>query len=130
MAGLENVDEMFDLRMSEGAKPLFEKVKTFIKEEVEPITLEFHRLGENREDRWSWAPGQLELLDGVKAKAKAMDLWNFFLPDSETARILVPAELRSQAAQITLAISDEPVGGSPTGAPTGDVLAAGAMSEL
>ena len=52
------------------------------------------------------------------------------LPDSETTRILVPAELRSQAAQITLAISDEPVGGSPTGAPTGDVLAAGAMSEL
>ena len=37
---------------------------------------------------------------------------------------------RSQAAQITLAISDEPVGGSPAGAPTGDVLAAGAMSEL
>ncbi|WP_138924229.1 anti-sigma factor [Sulfitobacter sp. BSw21498] len=52
------------------------------------------------------------------------------LPDSETTRILVPAELRSRAAQITLAISDEPIGGSPTGAPTGAVLAAGAMSEL
>ena len=44
MAGLENVDEMFDLRMSESAKPLFEKVKAFIKDEVEPITLEFHQL--------------------------------------------------------------------------------------
>lgn len=52
------------------------------------------------------------------------------LPDTETVRILVPAALRSQAAQITLAISDEPIGGSPTGAPTGDVLAAGAMTEL
>lgn len=52
------------------------------------------------------------------------------LPDSETTRIPVPAELRSRAAQITLAISDEPIGGSPTGAPTGAVLAAGAMSEL
>ena len=58
MAGLENRDEMFDLRMSEGAKSLFEKVKAFIKEEVEPITLEFHQLGERRTDRWSWAPGQ------------------------------------------------------------------------
>ena len=71
MAGLETVDEMFDLRMSEEAKPLFEKVKAFIKDEVKPITAEFFRLGENREERWSWAPGQLELLDGVKAKAKA-----------------------------------------------------------
>ena len=86
MPGLENTDEMFDLRMSEGAKPLFEKVKAFIREEVEPITLEFFQLGEDREDRWSWAPGQLELLDGVKAKAKANDLWNFFLPDDETGQ--------------------------------------------
>ena len=51
MAGLETVDEMFDLRMSEGAKPLYEKVKAFIKNEVEPITLPFHQLGENRADR-------------------------------------------------------------------------------
>jgi acyl-CoA dehydrogenase len=84
MAGLETTDEMFDLRMSDGAKKLLEKVKAFIKQEVEPITLEFFQLGENREDRWSWAPGQLELLDGVKAKAKANGLWNFFLPDAET----------------------------------------------
>ncbi len=100
MAGLENVDEMFDLRMSEGAKPLFEKVKTFIKEEVEPITLEFHQLGENREDRWSWAPGQLELLDGVKAKAKAMDLWNFFLPDDETGQGLSNLDYAYIAAEL------------------------------
>jgi len=86
MAGLETVDAMFDLRMSEGAKPLFEKVKTFIKDEVQPITAEFFRLGEDREERWSWAPGQLELLDGVKAKAKAQGLWNFFLPDDATGQ--------------------------------------------
>ena len=84
MPGLETTDEMFDLRMSEGAKPLFEKVKAFIKDEVVPITQEFYRLGEGRENPWSYAPGQLELLDGVKAKAKANGLWNFFLPDAET----------------------------------------------
>ncbi len=86
MAGLETTEEMFDLRMSKDAKPLYEKVKAFIKEEVEPITLEFHQLGVNRTERWSWAPGQLELLDSVKAKAKANDLWNFFLPDDETGK--------------------------------------------
>ena len=74
----------FDLRMSDGVRPLFEAVKAFIRDEVDPITEEFYRLGENRADRWSWAPGQLELLDSVKAKARAQGLWNFFLPDSET----------------------------------------------
>lgn len=66
---------------------------------------------------WAILPGQAPISLGV-------------LPDGETARILVPEALRSQAAQITLAISDEPIGGSPTGAPTGDVVAAGAMTEL
>ncbi|MFP6628122.1 MAG: acyl-CoA dehydrogenase family protein [Myxococcota bacterium] len=91
---------MFDLRMSEGAKPLFEKVKAFIREEVEPITLEFHQLGEGREDRWSWAPGQLELLDSVKAKAKANDLWNFFLPDDETGQGLKNIDYAYLAAEL------------------------------
>ncbi len=32
MPGLETTEEMFELRMSKGAKQLFEKVKDFIKE--------------------------------------------------------------------------------------------------
>ena len=44
---------------------------------------EYFALGENRENRWDYAPGQLELLDGAKAKAREAGLWNFFLPDSE-----------------------------------------------
>jgi acyl-CoA dehydrogenase len=100
MPGLETTDEMFDLRMSEGARPLFEKVRSFIREEVEPITLEFFQLGEGRADRWSWAPGQLELLDGVKAKAKANDLWNFFLPDDETGQGLANLDYAYIAAEL------------------------------
>ncbi len=83
MPGLVTTDEMFDLRMSAGAKPLLEKVKAFVKQEVEPMTGEFFRLGAGRAERWAWAPGQLELLDGLKAKAKANGLWNFFLPDAD-----------------------------------------------
>ncbi len=74
----------FDLRMSAAVEPLYEAVKAFIRDEVDPITEEFHRMGENREDRWSWAPGQLELLEGAKNKAREQGLWNFFLPDAET----------------------------------------------
>ena len=76
--------ELYDLAMSESARPLLERVTAFIRDEVEPITEEYFRLGADREDRWSYAPGQLELLDGVKAKAKANGLWNFFLPNAET----------------------------------------------
>ncbi len=78
--------ELLNLAMSESARPLLDQVKAFIAEEVEPITAEFFALGADRADRWSFAPGQLELLDGVKAKAKANGLWNFFLPDAETGR--------------------------------------------
>ena len=74
----------FDLRMSERARPLYEAVKAFIRDEVDPITDEFYRLGEDRADRWSWAPGQLELLETAKVTARAQGLWNFFLPNAET----------------------------------------------
>ncbi len=82
--GFNPTDELNDLRMSEKAMPLYEHVKRFIKETVEPMSVEFHKLGEGRKDRWSYVPGQLELLDGAKSKAKKEGLWNFFLPDAHT----------------------------------------------
>jgi acyl-CoA dehydrogenase len=82
-AALENPD-LFDLTMSEEAQPLLDAVKKHIQENVQPITEEFYKLGEGRADRWSWAPGQLELLDTAKQKAKDSGLWNFFLPDADT----------------------------------------------
>ena len=78
--------ELNNLAMSKSAQPLMEAVKRHIAENVEPITEQFFRLGENRTDRWSWAPGQLELLETAKDKAKASGLWNFFLPESEIGR--------------------------------------------
>ncbi|MFP5577399.1 MAG: acyl-CoA dehydrogenase family protein [Acidimicrobiia bacterium] len=79
----EEPAELFDLRMSEEAKPLFARVVQFLEEVVAPMQEEYFRLGENRENRWAHAPGQLELLDGAKAQARQAGLWNFFLPDSE-----------------------------------------------
>ena len=68
---LNPMDELNDLRMSEKAMPLLEHVKRFIKETVQPMSEEFHRLGENKTDIWSYAPGQLEVLEVAKDKAKA-----------------------------------------------------------
>jgi acyl-CoA dehydrogenase len=77
-------DDAMNLSMSEHAVPLYEAVKTFIANEVDPITEEYYRLGEGRAEHWGYGEGQLELLEGVKAKAKANGLWNFFLPNAET----------------------------------------------
>ena len=84
MAGLESTPDMYDLRMSERVRPLYDSVKKFIYTEVEPITAEFFRLGQGRADHWGYGDGQLELLESVKDKAKEQGLWNFFLPDAET----------------------------------------------
>src|ERR1700748_318356 len=64
-------DDALNLSMSEHAVPLYEAVKAFIKNEIDPITEEYYRLGEGRPEKWGYGAGQLELLDSVKAKAKA-----------------------------------------------------------
>jgi acyl-CoA dehydrogenase len=60
---------------------------------------QFYKLGEGRKDRWSWAPGQLELLDKAKAKAKKQGLWNF-LPDAETGEGLKNLDYAYIAAEL------------------------------
>ena len=77
-------DDAMNLAMSAKAVPLFEAVKTFIKNEIDPITAEYFRLGDGRSNRWQYGEGQLELLNSVKAKAKKAGLWTFFLPNAET----------------------------------------------
>ncbi|MDZ4318785.1 MAG: acyl-CoA dehydrogenase family protein, partial [Phenylobacterium sp.] len=77
-------DALNDLRISDKAVPLLNHVKRFIEEVVQPMSVEFHRLGEGKTDIWSYAPGQLEVLEAAKDKAKAEGLWNFFLPNAET----------------------------------------------
>jgi len=83
---LSPTDALNDLRMSEKSMPLYEHVKRFIAETVDPMSVKYAALGEGRTgaDRWTYAPGQLELLQAAKDQAKKEGLWNFFLPDAET----------------------------------------------
>jgi acyl-CoA dehydrogenase len=92
--------ELNNLGMSKEARPLFDAVKKHIAENVAPIAEEFQRLGEGRAERWSWAPGQLELLQTAKDKAKASGLWNFFLPTSEIGRGLTNLDYAYIAAEL------------------------------
>ena len=76
--------EMYNLSLSAKGRPLLERVKTFLANEVLPMEEKYFALEEQKTDPWSFAPGQLDLLDGVKANAKSDGLWNFFLPNAET----------------------------------------------
>lgn len=77
---------------------------------------------------------------GEVAEGRAQELWLIagedapvslgLLSETGETRIAVPEALRPLFAGALLAVSDEPPGGSPTGAPTGDVLAIGPVSEI
>ncbi|MEQ3671601.1 acyl-CoA dehydrogenase family protein [Pseudophaeobacter sp.] len=89
-----------NLEMSEKAKPLYDAVIKHIRENVDPMTAEYHRLGEGRENRWSYAPGQLELMEAAKQKARDAGLWNFFLPNAETGEGLSNLDYAYIAAEL------------------------------
>jgi acyl-CoA dehydrogenase len=93
-------DELNDLRMSDQVRPLYDHVLKFIKETVDPMASEFARLGRDKADRWSFAPGQLEVLQKAKDKAKSEGLWNFFLPDAETGEGLKNLDYAYIAAEL------------------------------
>ena len=99
---LHPTDDLNDLRMSEKALPLYEHVKRFIAETVDPMSVKYEALAEGRTgaDRWQYAPGQLDLLNGAKDQAKKEGLWNFFLPDAETGEGLSNLDYAYIAAEL------------------------------
>jgi anti-sigma-K factor RskA len=71
-----------------------------------------------------------------QAQAKSLELWLIegdnparslgILPQTGEGEIVIPQELRSKLSEgVTLAVSIEPFGGSPTGTATGPVVAVG-----
>jgi len=81
----------------------------------------------------------LDTMVGAPAEGRVFELWLIadgapapvslgVLPQTGTDGLTVPEVLRSAMLGGTLAISDEPPGGSPTGAPTGDIVAVGLLT--
>ncbi len=61
---------------------LLQRVKDMIRDEIMPLEEEYHaEIGKG--DRWQYTERQAEILEGLKAKAKAAGLWNFWLTDSD-----------------------------------------------
>ena len=72
-----------DLGMSDRVRPLIEKVSAMVRDEIAPLDDEFHNEVGKAGDRFVHTARQLEILDGLKAKARERGLWNFWLTDSE-----------------------------------------------
>jgi acyl-CoA dehydrogenase len=63
-------------------RALLDRVAEMVREEIMPLEAEYHaEIG--KDDRWSYTARQAEILEGLKAKAKAAGLWNFWLTDSD-----------------------------------------------
>lgn len=81
----------------------------------------------------------LERLAGEAAPGRSLELWLIagdeapvslgVLPEEASAVFAVAPDVQEALSGGVLAVSDEPEGGSPTGAPTGDVLATGAITD-
>lgn len=72
--------ELFDLKISDKFVPILEQIKAFIRDEIDPLEEEFH-CSPNKDDIWTLSSRQTEIIDGLKSKAQAANLWNFFLPN-------------------------------------------------
>ncbi len=74
-----------DLGVSKRVEALVAKVRDMVETEIAPLDAEFHaEVGAHPSgDRFQHTDRQIEILDGLKAKAKERGLWNFWLTDSD-----------------------------------------------
>ena len=88
-----------DLGISDNVRPLLEEVRNFIDNEIMPLEGEF--LAEIEVgDRWQYTDRQTEIREGLKAKAKAKGLWNFFLTDGDAGSGLNTVEYAHLAEEM------------------------------
>ncbi|MFD1340929.1 acyl-CoA dehydrogenase family protein [Litorisediminicola beolgyonensis] len=83
-----------DLGMTERVRPLIDAVRRMVSDEIAPLDREFHaEVGRHPSgDRFRHTDRQLEILDGLKAKARERGLWNFWLTDSDRGYGLTTVE--------------------------------------
>lgn len=71
-----------NLGMRSENRALLDRVAAMIRDEIMPLEAEYHaEIGKG--DRWQYTDRQAEILEGLKAEAKAQGLWNFWLTDSD-----------------------------------------------
>ena len=81
-----------DLGMTPKVKPLVEKVRTMVREEIMPLEAEYEAEIGKSGNRWTYTKRQEEIREGLKAKARERGLWNFWLTASKQGYGLTTVE--------------------------------------
>jgi len=71
-----------DFGIREENRKLLDRVAAMVRDEITPLAEEYEREVATG-DRWQFTARQTEILETLKARAKAEGLWNFFLTDSD-----------------------------------------------
>ncbi|THD75615.1 acyl-CoA dehydrogenase [Thalassobius vesicularis] len=95
-----------DFGIREENRKLLDRVAAMVRDEIAPLAEEYEKEVATG-DRWQFTARQTEILETLKAKAKAEGLWNFFLTDSDKGFGLTTVEYAYFA---------EEMGKSPLGA--------------
>ena len=81
-----------DLGMTPKVKPLVEKVRAMVREEIMPLEEEYEAEIGKGGNRWTYTKRQEEIREGLKAKARERGLWNFWLTTSKEGYGLTTVE--------------------------------------
>ena len=80
-----------DIGISARLRPILDEVRRFIDSEILPLEHEF-LAGIDTGERWAFTPRQIEILEGLKARARSRGLWNFFLTEHDGGHGLTTVE--------------------------------------
>jgi acyl-CoA dehydrogenase len=71
------------LGMTERLRPIHDRVARMVRDEIMPLDEEFLAEVGKAGDRFAYTNRQIDILEGLKAKARERGLWNFWLTGSE-----------------------------------------------
>ena len=81
-----------DLGVTDKVRPLIAAVRAMVRDEIMPVEEEYEAEIGKDGDPFKLTARMIEILEGLKAKARAKGLWNFFLTDSEKGYGLTTVE--------------------------------------
>ncbi|HLW90736.1 MAG TPA: acyl-CoA dehydrogenase family protein [Roseiarcus sp.] len=81
-----------NLGMTEKVKPLVAAVRAMVRDEIMPLEEEYEAEVGRGGDRFKPTKRMTEILEGLKTKARAKGLWNFWLTDSDKGYGLTTVE--------------------------------------
>jgi acyl-CoA dehydrogenase len=102
------MEPAMDLGVSDRVRPLVEQVRRMVRDEIAPLDAEYHaEVGRHPSgDRFAMTDRQIDILKGLKEKAKARGLFNFWLTDSDKGYGLSTVEyayLAEEMGSVTIA---------------------------